>query len=118
MFVDFLYELRRRKVPVGTQEAVALARALERGLHESSLDGFYHVARALLIHSEAHLDAFDQAFLAHEVAYHQAEIDAVQKTLLPAIKNGELKDLVVKVAPAFQAHLVAAQNLEKQLAGR
>jgi hypothetical protein len=65
VFVPFLYELRRRKVPVGAQEAVALARALAEGLHRSSLDGFYHVARALLVHSEAHLDSFDEAFLAH-----------------------------------------------------
>jgi uncharacterized protein len=65
MFVPFLYELRRRKVPVGAQEAVALAAALGEGLHDSSLDGFYHVARALLVHTEAHLDAFDEAFLAH-----------------------------------------------------
>jgi uncharacterized protein with von Willebrand factor type A (vWA) domain len=62
MFIDFLYELRRRKVPVGTQEAVALASALGKGLHDSSLDGFYHVARSLLIHTEAHLDEFDLAF--------------------------------------------------------
>lgn len=62
MFVPFLYELRARKVPVGTQEAVALAGALKAGLHESSLDGFYFVARALLIHDEKHLDAFDEAF--------------------------------------------------------
>jgi uncharacterized protein with von Willebrand factor type A (vWA) domain len=62
VFIPFLYELRRRKVPVGTTEAVQLARALCLGLHESSLDGFYHVARALLVHGEAHLDAFDQAF--------------------------------------------------------
>ncbi|MCC7538921.1 MAG: VWA domain-containing protein, partial [Deltaproteobacteria bacterium] len=65
MFVPFLYELRSRKVPVGAQEAVALAQALQKGLHDSSLDGFYHVARSLLVHSEAHLDAFDEAFLAH-----------------------------------------------------
>jgi uncharacterized protein len=65
MFVGFLYELRRRKVPVGAQEALALARALETGLHDSSLEGFYDVARALCVHTEAHLDAFDQAFLAH-----------------------------------------------------
>jgi uncharacterized protein with von Willebrand factor type A (vWA) domain len=65
MFVDFLYELRQRKVPVGTQEAVALARALGAGLHESSLEGFYHVARALLVHSETHLDDFDLVFAAH-----------------------------------------------------
>jgi uncharacterized protein with von Willebrand factor type A (vWA) domain len=62
MFIPFLYELRARKVPVGTQEAVALAQALAKGLHESSLDGFYLIARALLIHDEKHLDAFDDAF--------------------------------------------------------
>ncbi|MEW6434485.1 MAG: VWA domain-containing protein [Myxococcota bacterium] len=62
MFIPFLYELRARKVPVGAQEAVALAGALKAGLHESSLEGFYFVARALLIHDEKHLDAYDQAF--------------------------------------------------------
>jgi uncharacterized protein with von Willebrand factor type A (vWA) domain len=64
-FVPFLYELRSRKVKVGAQEAVALAEALARGLHDSSLDGFYHVARALCVHREGDLDAFDQAFSAH-----------------------------------------------------
>jgi putative membrane protein len=59
---------------------------------------------------------FDRAFLAHEVAFHQAVIDAITKTLLPAIKNPELADLVTKVAPAFQAHLIAAQNLQKKIA--
>jgi len=62
--------------------------------------------------------AFDHAFLVHEVAFHQAVIDAIQTTLLPAIKNAELKQLVVTVAPAFQAHMIAAQNLDKQLAER
>jgi len=38
-------------------------------------------------------------------------IAAVQKTLLPAIQNAELKDLVTKVAPAFVAHRDAAKNL-------
>jgi putative membrane protein len=55
--------------------------------------------------------AYDRAFLQHEVDYHKAVIDAVTTTLLPAIQNAELKALVVKVAPAFQAHMVAAQNL-------
>lgn len=55
--------------------------------------------------------SFDRAFLKHEVAYHKAVIDAVTSTLLPALKNQEVKDLVVKVAPAFQAHMVKAQSL-------
>jgi len=59
---------------------------------------------------------FDRAFLDHEVAFHQGVIDAVNSTLLPAIQNAELKALVVKVAPAFQAHMIAAQNLGKQVA--
>ncbi|HEX6573688.1 MAG TPA: DUF4142 domain-containing protein [Gemmatimonadaceae bacterium] len=59
---------------------------------------------------------FDRAFLAHEVAFHKAVIDAVTTTLLPAIQNGELKDLVVKIAPAFQAHMLAADALGKKVA--
>ncbi len=55
--------------------------------------------------------AFDRAFLEHEVAFHKAVLDAVTTTLLPALKNQEVKDLVNKVAPAFQAHMMAAQNL-------
>jgi putative membrane protein len=61
---------------------------------------------------------FDRAFLQHEAAFHKSVIDAVQSTLLPAIENDELKALVVKVAPAFEAHMLAAQNLEKQLASK
>lgn len=60
--------------------------------------------------------AFDHAFLQHEVAFHKSVIDAVTTTLLPAIQNAEVKDLVVKVAPAFQAHMLAAESLDKKLA--
>jgi len=63
VFVDFFYELRRRKVPVATQEWMALMRALSLGLHDSSLDGFYHLARAVCVKDLAHYDAFDAAFL-------------------------------------------------------
>lgn len=62
--------------------------------------------------------AFDRAFLAHEVAFHAAVIAAVNSTLLPAIHNAELKALVVKVAPAFEAHRLAAQNMGSKLAAR
>jgi putative membrane protein len=54
---------------------------------------------------------FDRAYLEHEVAYHKAVIDAINGTTLPATQNAELKDLQVKVAPAFQAHMLAAQRL-------
>jgi putative membrane protein len=53
---------------------------------------------------------FDRAFLQHEVAYHKAVIDAVSTTLLPATQNQELKDLETRIAPAFEAHMMAAQQ--------
>ena len=59
---------------------------------------------------------FDRAFLRHEVEFHAAVLDAVQTTLLPAIQNAELKDLVTRVAPAFEAHRAAAATLEKKIA--
>jgi len=59
---------------------------------------------------------FDRAFLQHEVAFHQAVIDAINTTLLPAIQNEEVKALVEKVAPAFQAHMRMAQELQKKVA--
>lgn len=55
--------------------------------------------------------AFDRAFLQHEIDYHNAVIDAITKTLLPAIQNAQLKDLVTKIAPAFVAHRDRAQML-------
>ena len=68
--------------------------------------------------SALHGTEFDHAFLQHEIQFHKDVIAAVNSTLLPAIKNQELKALVVKVAPAFQAHLQMAENLDKQLATR
>lgn len=54
---------------------------------------------------------FDRAFFQNEVDSHNAVIEAINPTLLPAIQNAEVKDLVTKVAPAFVAHRDAAQNL-------
>src|SRR5256885_14964333 len=65
MFVPFLYELRERGVKVGAQEALSVAEALGVGLHKGTLDGFYRIARALCVHREDDLDAFDRAFAHH-----------------------------------------------------
>jgi putative membrane protein len=56
--------------------------------------------------------AFDKAYIDHEVAYHQQVIDALDKTLIPGATNEELKALLVKVRPAFVAHLEHAKRLQ------
>jgi putative membrane protein len=68
-------------------------------------------AEAMAKLSKLHGAAFDKAFLAHEVAFHKAVLDAVTTTLLPALQNAEVKDMVTKVGPAFQAHMIKAQSL-------
>lgn len=59
--------------------------------------------------------AFDKAYIDNEVAYHQAVLDAVDKTLIPSASNAELKALLVKVRPAFVAHLEHAKHLQSTL---
>jgi putative membrane protein len=59
--------------------------------------------------------AFDKAYVDQEVAYHQAVLDAIDKTLIPGAANGELKALIVKVRPAIAAHLEHARHLQASL---
>lgn len=75
MFIDFFYELRRRGLKVGPTEALAVATALGRELHDTTLDGFYEVTRALCVHREQDLDAFDTAFASY---FHGIELEALQ----------------------------------------
>lgn len=59
--------------------------------------------------------AFDKAYIDHEVAYHEAVLQALDKTLIPDAQNAELKALLVKVRPAFEAHLEHAKQIQAQL---
>ena len=59
--------------------------------------------------------AFDKAYVDHEVAYHEAVLQAMDKTLIPSAQNAELKALLVKVRPAFVAHLDHAKQIQAQL---
>ena len=63
-----------------------------------------------------HGAAFDKAYVDHEIAYHQQVLDAVDQVLIPNAQNAELKALLVKVRPAFVAHLEHAKQLQASLA--
>ena len=73
-----------------------------------------HVAATARLEAETGVK-FDRDYVDHEVWYHQAVIDAVTRTLIPATKNAELKDFELKAAPNFQAHLAAAKELQRKL---
>lgn len=65
MFVDFLYHLRAHGLKVTTTEWLTLMDALVVGHARSSLAGFYHLARAVLVKSEADFDRYDLAFASY-----------------------------------------------------
>jgi putative membrane protein len=60
---------------------------------------------------------YDRAYAAREVAYHQAVLDALDQTLIPATQNAELKALLEKVRPAIASHLEMAKALQTKLGG-
>ena len=70
--------------------------------------GEKHLARLKTLEGAA----FDKAYVENEVLYHQQVLDAVDKILIPSAANPELKALLVKVRPAFVAHLEHAKHLQ------
>jgi len=87
-----------------TPESNATSQSLQKGGDEN-----------LAALKKLHGSAFDRAYVDHEVTYHQSVIDAVDSTLIPSAKNAELKALLVKVRPAFIAHLEHAKTLQASL---
>ena len=59
--------------------------------------------------------AFDKAYVDNEVTYHETVLGALDKTLIPNASNAELKALLVKVRPAFVAHLEHAKMIQRSL---
>ena len=70
MFIEYFYLMRKRGLDVAPNEWMSLLEALEKGLHGSTLTGFYHVARAILVKNETEFDRFDQIF----VEYFQVKL--------------------------------------------
>ncbi len=64
MFLPFFHLLRKEGVPVSLREHLAFLEAMAAGLTTYDIDGFYYLARAILIKDERHIDRFDRAFSA------------------------------------------------------
>lgn len=63
-------------------------------------------------------DAFNNAYIDNEVAYHRAVISTVQNVLIPQTQNQELKALLEKVLPTLNTHLQHAEMIQKKLEGK
>ena len=62
MFLEFFYLLRARGLSVSVNEWLTLIEAMDKGLAGSSLTGFYHLCKSILVKSETEYDKFDSVF--------------------------------------------------------
>ena len=108
MLIDFLFELRAKKVPVSTHEWMALMEAMALGLHESSLDGFYRLCRTICVKDIALYDAYDEAFLAYFKDVHVASLQ-LTKDLLDWLSDPKAMDALT----AEQRAAMQGLDLEK-----
>jgi putative membrane protein len=58
---------------------------------------------------------FDKAYIDNEVTVHESVIDMLDKTLIPATQNAELKSLLESARPTFVAHLDHAKQVQAAL---
>ena len=56
---------------------------------------------------------FDRAYLRNEIKYHGDVLEMIDKVLIPSAMNGDLRNLLTSVRPAFAAHLEHAKQLQK-----
>lgn len=62
MFLPFFDNLRAAKIPVSLREYLAFLEGVQANLVTYDIDGFYYLARTVMVKDERHLDRFDRAF--------------------------------------------------------
>ena len=84
MFLQFFFILRSHSIPVSLREYLTLLDALKAEL-ATDVDGFYSLARTILIKHEEHLDTFDKLFSEYvngSAKLKEADLSAIQEEWL------------------------------------
>lgn len=77
--------------------------------------GFADQAKAVARLQSKSGDDFYRDYIKHEIAFHQSVINSLNQVLLPAIKNNEIKQLVINVLPGLKHHLEQTKSTAKKL---
>ena len=108
MFLPFFEALRTEKVPVSLREYLDFLGVLRAGVVLHDVEGFYFLARAVMVKDERHLDRFDRAFAR---AFHGMEEMRIE-TLMERINLPG--DWFEKL---FEKHLSDAEKAEIEALG-
>jgi len=112
MFRPFLDSLRRHGVPVSLREYLGFLEALNAGLGRFEPEGFYYLARTVMVKDERHIDRFDRAFAESfkglDAITPEAVLDAVD---IPA--DWLTKLMEKSLTPEEQAQIEALGGFDK-----
>lgn len=108
MFLPFFENLRNAGVPVSLREYLSFLEGMNAGLVTYDLEGFYYLARALMVKDERNIDRFDRAFAASFKGLEAITADQVMNAVdLPA-------EWLQKMA---EKHLTEAEKAEIESLG-
>ena len=108
MFLPFFDALRAHKVPVSLREYLAFLEAMSAGLVTYDVEGFYYLARSVMVKDERNIDKFDRAFAQAFEGLEAIGLEAVLEAVdIPA-------DWLEKLA---EKHLSAAEKAEIEALG-
>lgn len=92
MFTSFFYTCKAKGLNISLSEWLTLQEALQKGLANSSLTGFYYLARMILVKSETDFDKFDMAF-EEEFKGIQSE-NEISQNMLKWLDKSDMIDMV------------------------
>lgn len=112
----FAEEMARDHAAVN-QQALALAKKLGVTPQDNPTSQSLASSAAAEQKKLAALDgaAYDKAYAQNEVAFHKAVLAALDGTLIPATRNGELKALLETGSKLFHSHEMHAEHLAQSL---
>ena len=112
MFLPFFDTLRRAGVPVSLREYLAFLEGMSAGLVTYDIDGFYYLARSIMVKDERNLDKFDRAFAHSFEGLEQISSDQVMEAV--DIPTEWLERLAEKhLSPEEKAEIEALGGFEK-----
>ncbi len=108
MFLPFFDHLRSAGVPVSLREFLSFLEGMRAGLVTYDVDGFYYLARTVMVKDERHLDRFDRAFAEAFKGVENISLEEVLEAIdLP-------QDWLQKMA---EKHLTDAEKAEIEALG-
>ncbi len=112
MFVDFFYQLRAARIPATIREYLMLLEAMGRGVTGISVDGFYYLARAVMVKDEKFFDTYDKVF----ANFFKGAMHATEGVFDELIPEDWLKNLVERMFDDEELKKMEKLSLEELMA--